>query len=143
MSSQTDLDQGGTFRQYQRVWMGPSVGWLNMPVIAILEIDAAGTYTLQRWTNLIKIRATSGAITINLASSLASPEGPQAIPGQWVYNPVIIVDLGGQAGAALSVDIIPAANEFISGQASISFSAQYGTVLLEPILDTGGWTLGQ
>lgn len=143
MSSQTDLDQGGTFRQFNRVWMGPSVGWLTVPATAILDINSAGTTTLQRWTNLVKVKATAGALTINLASSKASTKGPQAIPGQWVYNPVIIVDLGGQAGAALSVNIVPFGTELISGQSSIQMSAQYGTVLLEPILDTGGWTLGQ
>jgi hypothetical protein len=143
MGSQLDLDQGGTFRQYQRVWMGPSVGWLNMPIDAILNITAAGTYTIQRWTNLIKIKAVSGIINLNLPSSKATVQGPQAIPGQWVYNPVVIVDTVGQCGLATTCNAIAFAGELISGLASIQLATPYGTLLLEPNLDTGGWNLGQ
>lgn len=143
MGSQVDLDQGGTFRQYQKVWMGPSVGWLNMPIQAILNITAAGTYTIQRWTNLIKIKATSGVINLDLPSSKATPQGPQAIPGQWVYNPIIIVDIAGQCSIAVTCNVIPNGSELISGLSSLELASPYGTLLLEPALDTGGWNLGQ
>lgn len=143
MGSQLDLDMGGTHRQYQRIWLGPSVGWLNMPVQAILNLSAVGTISLQRWTNLVKIKVASGVLNLNLPSSKASAQGPQAIPGQWVYNPVIIVDLLGTAGGALTVNINPFGSELISGLAQVQLAAPYGTILLEPILDTGGWNLGQ
>lgn len=143
MGSQLDLDQGGTFRQYQRVWMGPSVGWLNMPVQAILNIITAGTYQIQRWTNLIKVSVASGLVTINLPSAQASTQSPQAIPGQWVYNPVIITDILGMAGGATTVTINPSGAELISGLATLALATPYGTILLEPQLDVGGWTLGQ
>jgi len=143
MPSQLDLDQGGTFRQYQRIWMGPSVGWQTMPVQAILNLAAAGTYSILRWTNLIKLRVASGVVTLNLPSSKATAQGPQAIPGQWVYNPVIIVDLSGQAGGATTININPFTGELISGLTSVQLAVPYGTILLEPELVTGGWTLGQ
>lgn len=143
MSSQLDLDQGGTFRQYQRIWMGPSVGWQSMPVQAVLNVTTAGTISVLRWTNLIKIKLASGVITLNLPSSKATAQGPQAIPGQWVYNPVIISDLSGQAGVATTVNIIPFGSEQISGLSSLTLGTPYGTILLEPLLETGGWTLGQ
>jgi hypothetical protein len=114
-----------------------------MPVQAILSILTAGTYSILRWTNLIKIKATAGVVTINLPSSLAAAPGPQAIPGQWVYNPVILSDLGGQCGLAVTCNIVPFGTELISGLASVPLAAPYGTILLEPILETGGWTLGQ
>lgn len=143
MGSQLDLDQGGTFRQYQRVWMGPSVGWLSVPVQAILTLTTAGAYTIQRWTNLIKVATASGVININLPSSKATAQGPQAIPGQWVYNPVVIVDTLGTASGALTVNINPNGTELISGLAQVQLASPYGTILLEPLLDTGGWVLGQ
>lgn len=143
MGSQLDLDQGNTFRQYARVWMGPSVGWLTMPVQAILPIAAAGTYTLQRWTNVVKVNVAAGVVNLNLPLSKASAQGPQAIPGQWVINPVIILDLSGQAGLATTININRAGTELISGLTQVQLAAPYGTILLEPLLDTGGWTLGQ
>lgn len=143
MGSQLDLDQGGTFRQYSRIWSGPSVGWQTMPIQAILDIKAAGTTALQRWTNLVKLKVSAGVVNIDLPSSKATPQGPQAIPGQWVYNPVVIVDLSGQAGLATTVNVFAFGSELISGLAEIQLAVPYGTLLLEPILDTGGWNLGQ
>lgn len=143
MGSQLDLDQGGTHRQYQRIWMGPSVGWLTMPVQAIINQSTAGTLNLLRWTNLVKCRVASGVLNINLPSSKASPQGPQAIPGQWVDNPVIIVDLSGQAGIATTINVFPFGSELISGLAEVQLAAPFGTLLLEPEIINGGWTLGQ
>lgn len=143
MGSQLDLDQGGTFRQYQRLWMGPSVGWQTMPLQAIITQSAAGTLTLLRWTNLVKLRVAAGVLNINLPSSKAAAPGPQAIPGQWVYNPVIIIDQSGQAGALTTVNLNPFGAELISGLAQVQLAAPYGTIILEPELTTGGWSLGQ
>lgn len=143
MASQLDLDQGGTHRQFQRIFMGPSVGWLIMPVQAIINQSAAGTLTLLRWTNLVKLKVTSGTLNINLPSSKASPQGPQAIPGQWVDNPVVIVDLSGQAGLATTINVFPFGSELISGLSEVQLAAPYGTLLFEPEIVNGGWTLGQ
>jgi hypothetical protein len=141
MGSQQDLDQGGTFRQYQRVFMGPSVGWLFVPQQAVLPIVAAGTYAIARGTNLITTNA-AGDITINLPSSKASALGPQAIPGQWWLELVTIADVGGLASAHNYL-INPSGAETISGLAQIQLASNYGAFLLKPILETGGWTLLQ
>ena len=143
MSSQTDLDQGGTFRQWEKVWMGPSVGWIARPEAAVLPIIAAGTYTIARGTTLITINI-NGNVTINLPSSKASTKGPQAIPGQWVLNPVTIVDIGGFASAVSPLyNINPNGSELISGLSQVQLTAPYGSIILKPILETGGWTLLQ
>lgn len=143
MSSQTDLDQGGTFRQWTKVFMGPSVGWLTVPVDAVLNITAGGIYTIARGTSLILINVNA-SVTLNLPSSLASPAGPQAIPGQWVINPVTIVDIGGFANPApVTYLVVPFGTERISSLASVTLAAPFGTLILNPILATGGWNLIQ
>lgn len=141
MGSQTDLDQGGTFRQWDEVYMGPSVGWQRQPKAAILEITAAGAYTLARGTTLVKINV-DGNVTINLPSSRASLAGAQAIPGQFVLTPVTIVDIGGFADTN-TYDIVPNGVETISGLASVQLASERGSLILEPLLDTGGWNLIQ
>lgn len=141
MGSQLDLDQGGTFRQWVRNYMGPSVGWVSVPVDAVLNITATGTYTIQRGTSLILLNVNAN-VTINLPSAKASPTGPQAIPGQWVINPVTIVDIGGFASLR-TYNIVPFAGETISGLASVQLATDRGTIILIPILTTGGWNLGQ
>ncbi len=141
MTSQLDLDQGGTFRQWTRMYMGPSVGWVPVPVDAVLDITATGTYTIQRGTSLILLNIDAN-VTLNLPSSKASVQGPQAIPGQWIINPVTIVDIGGFASTR-TYNIVPYAGELISGLASVQLATDHGTVILIPILTTGGWNLGQ
>lgn len=141
MASQLDLDQGGTFRQWTRQYMGPSVGWVWVPVDAVLEVTAGGTYSIARGTSLILLSADAD-ITLDLPSSKASPAGPQAIPGQWVVNPVTVVDIGGFASSRVYT-INPAAGETISSLASVRLRADYGTVILNPLLRTGGWNLIQ
>lgn len=141
MPSQTDLDQGGTFRQYSRVWQGPSVGWVNYPFSAVLEIKTAGTFTISRGTTLIKLNV-NGNVTLNLPSSKATALGPQALPGQWIIAPINIVDKGGFAGSATYL-INANGAELISGLAQVQLATPFGTILLEPNLELGGWNLGQ
>jgi len=143
MSSQTDLDQGGTFRQYVRQWMGPSVGWVFVPVDAVLNITAGGAYSIARGTSLILLNVNA-SVTLNLPSAKAAPQGPQAIPGQWVVNPVTIVDQGGFANPG-TVDYLinPAGSEKISGLSQVALASPHGTVILIPLLASGGWNLGQ
>lgn len=139
MGSQSDLDQGGTFRQYQRVWLGPSLGWQTVPQEALFPITATGTYAISRGTNLITILANAN-VTINLPSSKAGLPGP--LPGQWYLTPLSIVDIGGFASAN-TYTINPFGAETISGLASIRLASNFGAFLLKPILETGGWTLLQ
>lgn len=141
MTSQLDLDQGGTFRQWVKMYMGPSVGWVSTPIDAVLDITAGGTYTILRGTSLILINVDAN-VTLNLPSSKASVQGPQTIPGQWVINPVTIVDIGGFA-ATRTYLINPSGAELISGLASVDLASPRGTIILIPILTTGGWNLGQ
>lgn len=141
MASQTDLDQGGTFRQQTPVYMGPSVGWVRLMQAAVLNVTAGGTTTIARGTTLIKV-SFNGSVTLNLPSSRATPKGPQAIPGQWVLAPVTIVDIGGFAGT-FPIHIVPNGAETISGLASVDLASSRGTIILEPILETGGWNLIQ
>lgn len=143
MPSQLDLDQGGTFRQWVRTYMGPSVGWVSVPVDAVLNITAGGTYPIARGTSLILLNVNA-SVTLNLPSSKASPQGPQAIPGQWVINPVTVIDIGGFANPG-TVDylIVPSGTEKVSGLNNVILATPRGTVILIPILTTGGWNLGQ
>jgi len=53
MPSQLDLDMGGTFRQYERYWMGPSVGWVTSPQQAVLPITTGGAVPRSGGTNLV------------------------------------------------------------------------------------------
>src|SRR5688500_5351682 len=123
MGSQQDLDQGGTFRQWDNVYMGPSVGWQRQPKTSILTITTVGATLLNRSTTLVKITAINDAVNITLPSSLASPAGAQALPGQFVITPVTVVDIGGLAGTAPAIyTIFGQPGELISGLVGVQLA---------------------
>ena len=138
MTSQKDLDQGGTSRSWGRRYLGPSVGWIDVPVENILAITTAGTYTLDPSTSLVTVNV-AGAVTIVLPSAIVPTAGAQAQPRLFAQNPVTIVDIGGNAQAN-PITIQPASgSENIMNLASISLSVNYGGYTLLPNSTLKGW----
>ena len=138
MSSQLDLDQGGTNRQRQKVYMGPSVGWVDAPATVALPVTTAGTTTILLGTTLVLVNV-NGAVTIQLPSAKDAGVPAIGLAGPYLKNPITIVDIGGFAGAH-PITILPAAGETIMGLASISLSVNYGGYTLNPSNAQQGWT---
>lgn len=140
MASQTDLDQGGSFRQYVRRWLGPSIGWVNSPDENVVPVTAAGTTTLQPGTTLVPINV-NGNVTIQLPSSKQSVAGQAAVPGLALKLPLTIVDVGGYPdGSTVTYTILPYGTEKIMGLDQIQIVSPYGAFVLIPELQgSGGW----
>lgn len=137
MASQTDLDQGGTQRQWVKSYMGPSVGWVTVPLLNQLPITAAGTVFLDPSSSFVQVNST-GAVTVVLPSSVNPAVGPQAQPRLFADTSVTVADVGGNAGAH-PITIFPFyhvtpgdAGETIMGLASIQISVNYGSYTLAP-----------
>lgn len=131
MPSQTDLDQGGTFRQWNKVYMGPSVGFVNVPFQNFLAITAGGTFQLDPSTSFVTVN-TTGVVTIKLpaATDPTVPAGAQ--PGLFSNNPVVIVDVGGNATAhPITIQPISVA-ETIMGLTQIQITVNFGAYTLSP-----------
>lgn len=138
MPSQTDLDQGGTFREWVRTFMGPSVGWVMAPVRSVLTITAAGAYIINLSTTLVIINTTA-AVTLTMPSALNADIPAGAMPGSYVKAIVTIVDIGG----APNVIIDAAVGQTIMGLASIDLFTAYGSYSLRPDNTFAGWTAAQ
>lgn len=137
MTSQTDLDQGGSFRQYVRRWLGPSVGWVFSPDDNVLAITAAGSYSPVNNTTLITV-SINGAVIINLPDCFKGVVPANSMPGKFLALPLTIVDIGGFA-AVQPITINAPAVRTIMGLASISIANAYGAFTLLPDIDTGNW----
>lgn len=140
MPSQTDLDQGGTSREWARAYRGPSVGWINVPLRNVLSITAAGTYNLDPSVSLVEVNA-SGLVTVVLPPATDPSAGAGAQPGLFAKNPVTVVDVGGFASVASPITIQRNnASENIVGLASIQIQTNYGAFALRPSSVQKGWT---
>lgn len=138
MTSQTDLDQGGTSRQWVRTYMGPSVGWVYLPGRNPFEITAAGTYTLQPDTSVVNVNV-NGAVIIILPSA-QNPSAPAGVlPALYARTAISIVDVGGFA-TANPITIQPkSVAETIMGLASVQITSNFGAFILSPNVALKGW----
>jgi hypothetical protein len=125
-----DLDQSGTYRQWVLRDLGPSVGWTATPDQNLLPINSAGSFVIDRNTNVVEV-AVVGAVTIVLPSTLNSPAGALAVPGSYLNTPITVIDVGGNA-AAHPITIQAAAGDTINGVGSLQITQNYGDVLLVP-----------
>ena|ERR1700693_3618190 len=142
MPSQTDLDQGGTYRQWERVYLGPSVGWVYTAARNVLLITQPGTYALSYGTSLVQVNV-AGAVTIILPSAIDPTVPPGAMPGPYTKTPITIVDIGGNANAnPITIEPISGA-ETIMGLPSIQVTADYGGFILSPNSFNAVWTNAQ
>lgn len=140
MPSQVDLDQGGTIRQLTRIYLGPSVGWVEMPTPGELVIIVAGTYNIVLGTTLIYVNV-AGSVTINLPKAAGSAAGAQALPKTFVGLPITVIDQGGNA-VAFPITINPG-DGTISGLASTTLQANFGALTFNPNTPNAGYTLSQ
>ncbi len=138
MTSQLDLDQGGTFRGWVKQHLGPSIGWVWVPADNILPITIAGAYLINASTSLVTVNV-AGAVTVTLPSAINPSAGAGALPGRFVNNPITIVDIGNNA-LAHPITILPASgSENILGLTSIQIAVNYGGFTLQPISSLSGW----
>ena len=139
MSSQVDLDQGGTQRQWALVNMGPSVGQRYIPLQNTFQINSGGTYILDPSTSLVTVNTTS-AVTITLPSATDPSYGGagNTQPGLFANNPITIVDIGSHAFAS-PITIQPVVGENIMGLASIQIAVDNGAFTLAPSSTQHGW----
>lgn len=142
MASQQDLDQGGTFRQWVNLWMGPSIGWVPAPDNSVLDVRTAGTATLNLSTTLVRVYVNADGVIIQLPSAKASQAGAGPNPGTFAARTVIVLDSGGFAGVH-NITIRPFGTETIDSLNSIAITSAFGAYALNPNIELGGWTLVQ
>jgi hypothetical protein len=139
MTSQTDFDQGGTFRTFTTLFLGSGVGRVSVPS-ALFPITAAGTFALQPGTTLVTVNV-AGAVTIVLPSARQPASALAGVQGAlFAAEPITIVDIGGNAGAN-PITIQPFGAEKIMGLASISLGVNYIGITLTPVPSTAAWNM--
>ena len=140
MGSQLDLDQGGTFREGQKLYLGPSVGWVQAYARNVLPVTVGGTTTVLVGTTLIPVNF-AGLVSIQLPSALASANTPaNSLPGPSVAQLVTVVDILGHADTN-NITLLPFGTETIMGLASIAITTPFGSYTLRPsLVAPGTWT---
>jgi len=144
MGSQTDLDQGGSTREWVKKFLGPSIGWVWVPSDNILLVTTGGTTTVLLGTTLVLVNVPiPGVPTIKLPSAIHPLTPAIGQPISFIDLPITIVDVGGNASPTNPIGIVPASGaENIFGLTSIDITSQYGAVTLRPSNAIKGWSMG-
>lgn len=136
MTSQVDLDQGGTFRTWIRQYLGPTIGWVNLPGQSIFPINATGTYILTPDITFVPVNVISGPVIIILPPAQAPFVPAVAQPQLFGNVPITILDVGGAAGSN-PITIQPSDMDSIMAQPSITINVAYGGYTFSP--NNGIW----
>ena len=134
-----DFDQSGTFREYGKISLGPSIGFITTPVFSNLTITAGGSYVLARGTTRVSVNVAA-PVTVTLPPS-GTGRDAAANPGDHVNLPVTIADVGGNA-QAWPITIAAAAGDTVMGNASIQITVNYGGHVFSTPIENGPrvWT---
>jgi len=133
-----DLDQSGNTFQGVRVFLGPSLGWVQVRVRPERYITAAGTYAVTPDDGVILVNV-AGAVTFNLPDV-------RLWVSEFAYNPataferaIWIKDLGGNA-AQFNIQINPFGLQGIdTANSPYIISVAYSIARLYPLSDLSGW----
>jgi len=118
-----DFDQSGVFREYAKISLGPSIGFITTPIFSNLSITAGGSYAPARGTTRVSVNVAA-PVTVTLPPSGAGRDAA-ANPGDHVSLPVTVADVGGNA-AAWPITIAAAAGDTVMGLPTIQITTNYG-----------------
>lgn len=140
-NANTDLDQGGNTFQWVTVYMGPSLGWVQVRVKPSLQIDAAGSVTLGAGTSLVFVNV-AGLVTVNLPDVTKWLTEVAYQPAVGYERAIWIKDLGGNA-AAFNITVHPFGTQKIDNlQQDFTILQNRQLLRLYPLNDQSGWFSG-
>jgi hypothetical protein len=132
-----DFDQSGTFRQWVKHDLGPSIGLVMLPLQNVLAITSAGTFALSADTTFLQVNV-AGAVTVILPRAAAPVVPAISVPGLFGNIPIVIADVGGNAQAhPITIQAQP--GESVMGLASIQITVAYGAYTLAPNSSSHTW----
>jgi hypothetical protein len=136
-----DLDQGGLTYQKTRVYLGPSLGWVEVQVMPSQAITAVGSYTLVAGASMVMVNV-AGLVTINLPDVSKWLLEVAYQPATGFERAIWVKDLGGNA-AAFNITIHPFGTQKIDNlQQDFTIVQNRQLIRLYPMNDLSGWFVG-
>lgn len=137
-----DLDQSGGFSQYARTYLGPTVGWVMLPVVPETFVTTGPTYNVQPFDSLVLLNATgTPVILVNLPEVSAWVRAPfQRVQSPFARS-LWIKDYAGLA-AANPIVIDGNGAQTIDGLATSTMISNHALIRLYPLSNLTGWIVG-
>lgn len=134
-------DQGGSNCQYVRTWLGPTLGWAMLPVMAEMVVTVGGTLTLSPYTSRVLLKIASPSIILPLVKKWVSANPIQGNQSGFDRS-IWIKDLGYNASGISPIVVSPTSPDTIDGLASFTIITPGSIIRLYPLTSLDGWYVG-
>lgn len=140
MDSLSQLDQGGSNCSWVRTWLGPTIGWVMLPVVPELEVTSAAALVLSPYTSRVILKAAVKAITLPSVTTWmqAQYQANQAAFDRSIW----IKDYSGGASGGAPIVVTPNGTDVIDSVAAFSIITPNDLIRLYPLTDLTGWYVG-
>jgi hypothetical protein len=123
-----------------KVFLGPSLGWVEMEVRPARTITAAGSYLVLPGDSVIHVNV-AGLVTVRLPDAVLWVQEPGYQPATGFERAIWVKDLGGHA-TAFPITITPFGSQKIDFLPSFQIVQNRQLVRLYPLNDMSGWYSG-
>ena len=134
-------DQGGSNCQWTKVYLGPTLGWVMLPIMPELEITSAAALTIPAYASRVLLKAAVKAIALPSVSQWMLATLPLANTAAFDRS-LWIKDYVGDASSGAPIVITPNGSDTIDTLSSYSIITQNDLLKLYPLTDLTGWFVG-
>lgn len=132
----TDLDKGGTGYHRSKVYLGPTLGWVDSPLIPARTITVTSTVDPGDSVVLVDVAAI---VTVNLPDVVEWVKQSFGRPATGYERALWIKDLGGNA-TAFNITVHPFGGQLIDkSAANVVMNTNFQMIRLYPLFDLSGW----
>ena len=134
-------DQGGSNYQRVRAYLGPTLGWVELPVVPELIITSAAALTIPAYASRILLSAAVKAIALPSVSQWMLASLPLANTAAFDRS-IWIKDYIGDASSGAPIVVTPNGSDTIDGLSSFSIITPSDLIRLYPMTSLAGWYVG-
>ena len=135
-----DLDKSGNTFQGMRVYLGPSLGWVQTRIQPQFTITVTGTYTLTSDVGVVLVNVNA-PVTINLPDVTQWLNETAYMPSTAFERAIWVKDIGAHAQAN-NITIVPFGAQLIDGLSQFTIASNRALIRLYPLADLSGWFVG-
>src|SRR5882672_972307 len=134
----TDLDKGGTGFHRSKVYLGPTLGWVDSPLIPARIITITGTSTIDPGDSVVLVDVAA-TVTVNLPDVVEWVKQSFGRPATGYERALWIKDLGGNA-TLFNITVHPFGGQLIDkSAANVVMNTNFQMIRLYPLFDLSGW----
>ena len=132
-----NLDGGGGNCQWVRTYLGPTLGWVMLPVVPEIIVTSAATLTVPNYASRILLKAAVTSVLLPKVSQWMLASLPSANVAAFDRS-LWVKDYSGNA-TANPIVFTPNGADTIDGLASWTMATAFDLVQFYPLSDLSGW----